>query len=381
MTNAEEFYKKLRDQLQSDFPFVAYRKPGEILVKALLQEEKKTFKIGDYTECGFAFAPFDANASVYLIPSEYSEFTQYQPISREEEALGNPSVSAFDFEFSEMDQKDHESLVQKGIDHIRDGEFKKVVLSRSEEVMVLDPDPLQIFKKLLDRYPQAMVYLWSHPETGIWLGATPETLLKAERNKFQTMALAGTQVFSGETDVEWESKEVEEQLFVTDFILENLENLENVENIKTTRPYSARAGNLLHICTDILGNLKDPENLGSLIKTLHPTPAVCGLPRDSALRFIIQNENHSREFYSGFMGELNIKTENKRSSNRRNQENQQFKSITKQTELYVNLRCMKLKDGKANIFVGGGITKDSNAADEWMETVNKSQTMKSVLVK
>jgi isochorismate synthase len=42
---------------------------------------------------------------------------------------------------------------------------------------------------------------------------------------------------------------------------------------------------------------------------------------------------------------------------------------------------MKLVDGKARIYVGGGITKDSNAGEEWMETVNKSQIMKSVLVK
>ena len=82
-----------------------------------------------------------------------------------------------------------------------------------------------------------------------------------------------------------------------------------------------------------------------------------------------------------FLGELNFKTEKKRNGNRRNQENQQFSAILKQTSLYVNLRCMKLKDGDARIYIGGGITRDSDPAHEWMETVNKAQTMKSVLVK
>lgn len=226
-----------------------------------------------------------------------------------------------------------------------------------------------------------MVYLWFHPKTGYWLGATPETLLKVERNRFSTMALAGTQLYKGEIDVEWETKEVEEQLFVTDYILESLENIQGVENIQASRPYSAKAGNLLHICTDISGHLKNSENLKELIDALHPTPAVCGLPKEKALGFILENEDYNREFYSGYLGELNLKTETRRNSNRRNQENQQFSSISLKTELFVNLRCMKLKAGNARIFVGGGVTKDSNAADEWMETVNKSQTMKAVLVK
>ena len=381
MINAGEFYEKLKGQLGDNKPFVAYRKPGIASVKALLQNDEEVFHSKDLSESGFVFAPFNSEANSYFIPSDKSEVIEFNYVQQEPFDSTENSLNGVDFEYMEEDQKRHENLVQKGIDHIKEGDFKKVVLSRSEKVQVLDPDPIRIFKQLLARYSHAMVYLWFHPETGIWLGATPETLLKAERNRFNTMALAGTQLFKGETDVEWETKEVEEQLFVTDYILESLEKLQNVENIQASRPYSAKAGNLLHICTDISGHLKDPEYLKDLVKALHPTPAVCGLPKEKALNFILENEDHSREFYSGYLGEVNFKTEQKRNTNRRNQENQQFASILKQTELFVNLRCMKLKDGNAIIFVGGGITKGSNAGDEWMETVNKSQTMKAVLVK
>ena len=381
MIDAVEFYDKLRTQLEKKKPFVAYRKPGETSVKALLQNNSETYQTKDLSESGFVFAPFNSEANSYIIPSDNSEIIEFNYVEKETVVSEENSLNGVDFEYMEEDQKRHETLVQKGIDQIKEGEFKKVVLSRSEKVQVLDPDPIRIFKELLGKYSQAMVYIWFHPETGVWLGATPETLLKAERNRFNTMALAGTQLFKGDTDVEWDSKEVEEQLFVTDYILESLEQLKNVENIQASRPYSSRAGNLMHICTDIWGQLKDPEYLKDLVKALHPTPAVCGLPKEKALNFILENEDHSREFYSGYLGEVNFKTEHKRNSNRRNQENQQFASILKQTELFVNLRCMKLKDGNATIFVGGGVTKDSNAGDEWMETVNKSQTMKAVLVK
>ena len=117
-----------------------------------------------------------------------------------------------------------------------------------------------------------------------------------------------------------------------------------------------------------------------MLESLHPTPAVCGFPREKAREFILENEYSDREFYSGFLGEINLKQEVKRSSNRRNQENQAYASILNQSQIFVNLRCMKLVEGEAEIFIGGGITADSNPTAEWEETVNKSYTIKSVLV-
>lgn len=383
MIDSTEFFQLVREHSQEAKPFVIYRKPAENRVNALLQRDKTPHKTKDHTESGFVFAPFNSEADSFLIPGDNSDQYEFEYLAEGSLDDRDPDdvTGNFDFELMEEDQKQHENLVQKGIDAIKQGDLKKVVLSRSEKVELYDPDALRIFKNLLQKYPQAFVYIWFHPETGYWLGATPETLLSTERTKFKTMALAGTQLYKGKVDVTWGRKEAEEQQFVTDYILDSLNSIESIEGISTSDPYSARAGNLLHICTDITGRLSSLDHLSELIKTLHPTPAVCGLPKQKALNFILNNEAYSREYYAGYLGELNMKTESKRNSNKRNQENQQFASISKKTALFVNLRCMKIKDGNARIFVGGGITADSNAADEWMETVNKSQTMKAVLVK
>ena len=378
----DDFFQELKAHLQGNNPFVVYRKPGSNTVKALMQNDKFSHKTKDLSESGFVFAPFNSEATSYIIPTDHSNCFEFQyPAETILDDRLNEFSSTIDFEYMEEDQKVHENLVQKGINAIKEGDMQKVVLSRFERVQLYDPDPIRIFKNLLNKYPQAFVYVWFHSETGYWLGATPETLLNVERNRFKTMALAGTQIFKGRIEVEWEKKEIEEQEFVTDYILKSLEKTRGVNNVNASNPYSAKAGSLLHICTDISGKLDSLDDLDNLVKTLHPTPAVCGLPKQKALSFILEQEDYNREFYSGYLGELNIKTENKRNSNRRNQENQQFGAISTKTDLFVNLRCMKLKDGNARIFVGGGITKDSNAADEWMETVNKSQTMKAVLVK
>jgi isochorismate synthase len=95
-----------------------------------------------------------------------------------------------------------------------------------------------------------------------------------------------------------------------------------------------------------------------VIQLLHPTPAVCGLPKEQSKAFILENENYDRTFYTGFLGELNM--ENK-------------------TDLFVNLRCMEICESQANLFMGCGITKDSIPEKEWEESINKSFTMKRVL--
>ena len=186
-------------------------------------------------------------------------------------------------------------------------------------------------------------------------------------------------------------KELEEQQLVTNYILDVLRD--KVSNLQRTPTETVRAGQLLHLRAKITGILEskglDIEDLESeefggngldaVVKALHPTPAVCGLPKESALGFIRENEHYDREFYTGFLGELNLNTEKHRSQNRRNRENQAYRFVAKSTTLFVNLRCMKLTEGTAGIYVGGGITEDSELVMEWEETVAKSQTMLSIL--
>jgi isochorismate synthase len=194
------------------------------------------------------------------------------------------------------------------------------------------------------------------------LGATPEQLLKANKDEIKTVALAGTQVFDGTENVVWETKEKEEQQFVTDFITNNLKDY--ASEVSVSAPYTAKAGNILHIKTDITAKLKDKKDLKNVIQTLHPTPAVCGLPKEATKSFIITNEGYNRDYYSGFLGELNIDLATFRAE---------------QSDLFVNLRCMKIVGNFAELFIGCGITSESNPEKEFLETVNKSMTMKKVL--
>ena len=91
---------------------------------------------------------------------------------------------------------------------------------------------------------------------------------------------------------------------------------------------------------------------------LHPTPAVCGLPKEEAYRFIIDTENYDRSYYSGIIGWLAPEGD---------------------TTLYVNLRCMRIDKDTATLYAGGGILPTSEAESEWEETQHKMDTMRNIL--
>ncbi|MEM6517510.1 MAG: chorismate-binding protein, partial [Bacteroidota bacterium] len=113
---------------------------------------------------------------------------------------------------------------------------------------------------------------------------------------------------------------------------------------------------------------------------LHPTPAVCGFPKLDAKQFILENENYNRQYYTGFLGELNFKNRRTRNTNRRNVENSAYGSFRLESDLFVNLRCMQIIKNEAHIYVGGGVTRDSTPEKEWEETTNKAATMMDVLI-
>lgn len=354
MENQVDIFSKITNQFALKRPFVVYSKPGQKALVGLFQQNGNTYILEDFAETGFVFASFDGERRL-LIPDCDSEIV-FGTINDLIDQTHN-----VEFPVDTEAKLPYEKLVEKGVAAIHNGDFGKVVLSRTEILKTNDLDVESVFRRLLTTYPTAFRYLWFHPETGIWMGATPEQLIKTDDQRFNTVALAGTQPFLGIEEVEWQEKEIAEQQFVTDFISESL--MSSASGMTFSDPYTAKAGNLLHIKTDIEGTLNSDSNLGDVLHALHPTPAVCGFPKAEAKKFILENEGYDRGFYSGYLGELN----------------KDFSHDRKASELYVNLRCMKINGNDVQLFMGCGITKDSVPEKEFMETVNKSLTMKRIV--
>ena len=339
----------IENHLKSELPVVVYRKPNTNEVISIFQHDTTLHHINDFSEKGFVFAPYNKKSPAVLIPADKIYSHEYQI---RDFKFDTPNLGAISGE----GRKYHIEIVNKGIEDIENNKFKKVVLSR-KIVVPNNSSPIQIFRKVLDSYLDAFCYLWYHPKIGLWIGATPELLFLKQNSTLVTMSLAGTKKSTTTNKPSWGKKEKEEQDMVTQHIVQQLSGY--IPDLAIGKVNSVRAGSLWHLNTKIWGTIGDLA-LKSIIQALHPTPAICGFPVIEAEAFIKRNENYDREFYTGFLGELNIDN-------------------NKTSHLFVNLRCMQIKDDLAFLYIGGGITAGSNAQQEWIETVHKSETMLNMI--
>ncbi|HYG39696.1 MAG TPA: chorismate-binding protein [Cytophagales bacterium] len=254
--------------------------------------------------------------------------------------------------------------VERAVEEINQGAFQKVILSRRKEINFSEEvDHISIFEKLSQQNGNAFTSLVSIPEIGVWMGASPETLICIKDNIFSTCSLAGTQQFKENVrlkDVLWSQKEIEEQAFVSRYIINCFKKIRLREYIEEG-PKTVPAGKLLHLKTEFKVDMEEVDFpiLGTqMLELLHPTSAVCGMPHEPAFEFILSQENFDRELYAGYLGPVNINN-----------------SIG----VFVNLRCMKIEGQKAILFAGVGITEDSDAEKEWLETEMKFGTLLNVL--
>lgn len=269
---------------------------------------------------------------------------------------------------------DFEYWVQASIEQIKQGNFQKVVLSRTDEkLLTSDFSVMDSFEALCAEYPNAFVCAIYEPKSKqTWLCATPEILVSRDAEGiFKTISLAGTQsailpdgqVISSQ-DARWSQKEIEEQAFVSRYIIECFKKIRLREYIENG-PKTIKAGNLLHLKTEYIVDTKALNYAslpGIMLDLLHPTSAVCGTPKESAIDWIAQAEKHDRGFYSGYLGPVNLENE---------------------IHLFVNLRTVKIQKNSegflATYYAGCGITEDSDPEKEWLETEMKCQTLQRVL--
>lgn len=368
----DELFVDIENHISSKLPVVAYNSPESDLVRAFFQKNNKIYNLNSDTASGFLMSSFDQNTNVFF-PLEVCDFVE---VSFHLETLSqnqNPNLKHLDSKGLEFKEN-----VSRAISAMHSSELEKVVLSHPWiQKIDHEVDIKKMFSMLLRKHPSAMVYLWYHPHFGLWLGASPESLLNIESSRFSTMSLAGTIKSKDGVAPKWSKKEIGEQDIVTEYIKNQLAPLTSLIKVHPTK--NVKAGQLWHLQTKIIGVLDSNYSHSDLIKALHPTPAVCGFPTELAKVYIKENEGYDRRFYTGFLGEINMDAIKRRNQNRRNIENNAYNSSLSTTRLFVNLRCMEITGSQITIFVGAGITKQSEPEKEWIEICNKAETMSSIL--
>lgn len=384
--------------------FALFRLPREHSCRLFFQKRGTPRELTLFTDLngkrGFVIAPFAISKQQPLLliePDEQFTISTHQLIAdgfgleammmdNEEacqQAASAAGVSAVMSE--EMERMRYSIDFANFHAHLSDGAFSKIVLARcsfrkdagAADASASDSgksrkSAVDLFREACRLYPRMFVALVSTPESGTWMMATPELLLDGKGTEWRTIALAGTQKLTenqmhfdsfGDHDeelekheIKWDDKNKQEQRYVATYITECLEQFSH--RMEEEGPYTVRAANLVHLRSDFRFQLDDNTRIGTLLKALHPTPAVCGLPKDETFDFIVRNESFPRSYYSGFLGPLDPDGG---------------------THLYVSLRCMRiLKDGY-RLYAGGGLLKDSVEQQEWAETEAKMETMLALI--
>ena len=343
MISEFKFFSELNFLLNNNESFVVYKKPSHNNI-VCHQGDVICGQINDIdNNKGFLFMPFDINEKGYFLIPKTTIETKFGL-----KVIKKKSHDILIKDFSSK-KKSYIKFINKTIENIKSSELEKVVCSSEFNVKLNSESYIEHFKKLIQLNHDAFCYLFYHPEIGVWIGASPEKLLNLNNHIVTTFALAATKK---EMNQSWTDKEFREQKIVEEQIVADLKR--GCNNIETGVLQTVKAGNVYHLKSVIKAQTKKSSSF--LIKLLHPTPAIAGTPKNKAIGYINKTENYNRLFYTGFMG-----------------------LFEKQScDIYVNIRCAKIVKDNLTIYVGGGITKESNASAEWNEIVNKSQTMLGV---
>ena len=355
----------------ADLRAAVYRLPNESTYNVCIQLSDKdnySLDIKDFiNNKGYIVAPFKAtNRHPYIFIDEEISFELPRELSSFEDfissriSLSNRNTYSNNLHRGESDSfEEYASAFNEMKRELDEGKLKKVVLSKQVATTSINAkDTPRLYQALDSKYANAYVFCVLIPRQFVWIGATPEKILNVEKGYAESSAIAATRASEdkGDDPNNWTFKEKQEHGIVTEFITDSFKD-SGLSNVVCSPLSFINAGHLTHLFQNIRGQIVG-GNVAALIDRLHPTPAVCGLPKLQAMELISKCENYERSYYSGFIGKIDG---------------------CKDLSLYVNIRSMYLNTTSATIFVGGGLTNLSKLADEWEETEKKAAIILNVI--
>lgn len=257
------------------------------------------------------------------------------------------------------------NAVREAAGSIRQGELEKVVLARS---LMLQAEGAfnheAILRGLLEEQLDTYVFAIDKAHS-CFIGATPERLIKHQQQQLLTLSLAGS-IARGDTAVEDEDlasflshdmKNLHEHKLAVDMIKSAM--LELCEQVEAPdAPIIRKLKDIQHLATPISGIIKEGVTLLQAVEALHPTPALGGMPRESAIETIRRLEHMDRGWYAAPIGWMNTELEG---------------------EFAAAIRSALLLENTAYLFAGCGIVGDSDPLSEYKETALKFTPMLKAL--
>lgn len=371
MTDLNDLAVFIDKLLTKNSPFALWSMPGSNNPEILIAQKEEIVYPSSFEKLnggeGFVFAPYETSKTsplVLLKPDIYKVgIAEILQIDTDSLPVRETEITEPEENFI-TDRNLYLADLKETINAIKNTRLAKVIVSRLLPVNRGNESLGELYIQLFQKTPNAFVYMVNLPSNNVnaraelWMGATPEILLKSDGKSLETVSLAGTQSRRTDNEYSWHTKDIEEQAFVSRYLLDVFHKF-NIYPYTTVGPETLESGRVAHLSTIFkFAAKKLADNLGNFISELHPTPAVCGYPKSKAAAFIPQIEKHNRRYYTGYLGPWRLNGD---------------------VGLFVNLRCMEIRQEQYILYTGGGITSRSVPEDEWEETIKKASTLLSVI--
>lgn len=255
--------------------------------------------------------------------------------------------------------------VQQAIDETKNERAEKIVLARELRLKLSKQAEISvILQQLLETQPNSYVFAFEQG-SDCFVGATPERLVKIEKNHLLSTGLAGTAPRGTTTEEDQmigkrllqDEKNLKEHEFVVQMIRSGIEKY--CTNIEIPdQPVLYPLKNLQHLYTPVQATLQPGASIFDIVAQLHPTPALGGTPTEEALQFIREHEQLDRGWYGAPIGWLDSNDHG---------------------EFAVAIRSGLIQGDEASLFAGCGVLKNSNVDTEYEETNIKFLPMLTVL--
>lgn len=269
----------------------------------------------------------------------------------------------------------YSQAVLEATTRISRGELSKIVLARSEVMTAIhDIDVHALLRQLVCSNAGAYTFAIDvgeddHPAGAgrrTLIGASPELLVSRRGLNVLANPLAGSvprRADPAEDQAAGQAllrsdKDRREHAFVRDAVAEALMQFCSKVHM-TPEPALLRTDRMWHLSTEIRGRLRSSVTcVMELAMALHPTPAICGTPTETALRAILEIEGIERDYFAGMLGWINSVGDG---------------------EWIVTLRCADIQNRHIRLFAGAGIVEGSDPDAELAETSAKMLTVLSAM--
>lgn len=309
-------------------------------------------------------ADSDIDGMVMRVWGAYRKFGAFDYLP--ESVLGDVAPTPKVESRRELAPEVYPNAVSRALEAIEQGAYEKIVLARGIELEADRPwQPLDTLNRLRERFAGCFTFSFAGGNDRSFIGATPERLLQVRKGQLLTEAIAGSAP-RGQTageDAKYgralleSEKDLHEHICVRDSILRRLERV-GVAGQAEPYPRLLTLANVQHLRTRIAAELGESIHLLDILPEMHPTPAVGGSPRESAVPCIADLEQIERGLYAGVVGWFNHLNEG---------------------EMIVGIRSALIEGKSARLYAGAGVVQGSDPSKEMRETEMKLRALLDVL--